>query len=68
MPIIAKPRRFDSMKTLRAGHPERVPAPQINVMHGPTYKQAFAAPVRPGALDFKQIGSKSFSSQGDNRG
>ena len=68
MPTIAKPRRFDSVKTLRAGDPNRVPAAQINVMHGPTYKQSFAAPVRPGALAFKQIGSKSFSQQGDSRG
>lgn len=64
----AKRRRFDSMKTLPAGHPNRVPAPQINVMHGPTYIQAFAAPVRPGALAFKQIGSKCFAPQGDSRG
>ena len=63
----AKAQRFASVKLLPVGHPQRVPARQTNVMHGATYTQGFAAPVRPGALDFKTIGSKCFAQGGRHK-
>ena len=55
--------RGASVQLLPAGHPARVPAAQINVMHGPNYTQKFSPPVRPGALDFKRIPSKLFAKE-----
>lgn len=40
--------------------PQRVPAPQYDVMRAPAYVPSKTLPVRPGSLDFKALRSMCF--------
>lgn len=39
----------------------RVPPPQYDRMHGPAFTYTLSQPTRPGALDFKRVGSVGYS-------